>query len=59
MKASITFIFLLSATVDANENEEAIAKLRREIYMILEETNQTTVSKRYIFDMQNFKSNLF
>ena len=58
MKAFITLIFLLSATVDANENEKAIEELRKELNKIFEEANQTIVSKRYFFDIKNFKSNL-
>ena len=60
MKAFITFIFLLSATVDANEDEvvDVIAELREKLDLIYKEANQTKVSKVYIFDMQNFKSKI-
>ena len=58
MKAFITFIFFLSATVDANEDGKMIAELREKLNKIAKEANQTTVIIRYIFDMQNFKSKI-
>ena len=51
MKAFITFIFFLSATVDANEDGKMIAELREKLNKIAKEANQTTVIIRYIFDM--------